>query len=230
MSNSTPGRSFFRYRVKVCGLTALEDARAAAAHGADALGFVFHPSSPRHLEVSRARAILPHVPPWVIPVAVVVDPTDALVEALVAAGFSWIQFSGDEPPERVQAVRRRFSLRVIKGFRVRGSETFAAAEAYRGLADLWLFDAYDPGRPGGTGRTWAWDLLREWRGGPFLVAGGLDADKVRAILTRHRHPDLFGFDLSSGLESRPGRKDPAKIAEFFRRYTRTLAELHEPMG
>lgn len=218
-----------RFRVKICGITRADDAITAARLGADALGFVLDPRSPRAVEPDQAKSILEMLPPWITPVAVVVDPDDSMLNTVKDVGFRWIQCSGKETLDRIYAIRCNYPFQIIKGFSVQGPETLVTAASYYGLVDLWLFDAHTPGHFGGTGKTWDWALLHHWHGGPFLVAGGLDYMNIRDLVCKLRHPDLFGFDASSRLESRPGIKDPEKLKLFFHSYYRILAELYETM-
>ena len=199
-----------RLFVKICGITCAEDAAAAAEAGADAVGFVFWPKSPRHVLAAKAREIGGTLPPFVVRVGVFVDATrDELVRATEEAGLDLLQLHGEEPPSALADLPRR----VLKVVRV--GEGFAAQEAlrYEGRAAGLLLDTRAGDRPGGTGSTFDWSLAREVRKrtGFLLLAGGLRPDNVAAAV-KAVGPD--GVDVSTGVESAPGRKDPAKVRAF----------------
>ena len=204
-----------RFKVKICGITNPADAALAARLGADALGFVMAPRSPRQVEPEAAARILGTLPPWTVPVAVTVDPADDLLDRIRNAGFSWVQLSGDESPDRIVSIRNRFPFHVIKTMHVRSAEDLEPAGAYVDHADLFLLDTRTAASKGGSGLRFDWSLLTGWRWGPFLLAGGLDPDAVALAVSTIDHPDLFGFDVSSRLESEPGRKDPGLLRRFF---------------
>ncbi|MDG1117851.1 MAG: phosphoribosylanthranilate isomerase [Yoonia sp.] len=203
-------------RVKICGLR--DDAGIAAAvdAGAAYVGFVFFPKSPRALTIEQAVPLGLSVPPGVAKVALVVDPDDALLDAITSAvPIDIIQLHGHETPDRVAEVRRRFGLPVMKVVGVAGSEDLPELEAQGKVADQLLVDAKPPKDatlPGGNGLTFDWRLIagRRWPC-PWMLAGGLTAENVaEAIaLTGTRQ-----VDVSSGVESAPGVKDAARIAAF----------------
>jgi len=196
-------------RVKICGITSVADALTAVAAGADALGFMFHPPSPRNVSVEAARTIIAALPPFVARVGVFVDTPEAEIRRIATAcGLDTLQLHGAEPPGFCQ---RLAPWSVVKAFRVRGPETLAELGAYPGMA--WLLDSYVAGAMGGTGKTFNWDLAAQAvrGGGTVLLAGGLTpanvADAVRAVRP-------YGVDVSSGVESAPGRKDAGKVREL----------------
>ena len=198
-----------RLFVKVCGITSPEDGLLAAEAGADAIGLVFWPGSPRAVTIEAARRIGEAVPPFVVRVGVFVDASrDEMARVADAAGLDLLQLHGSEPPEACLGLPRR----ALKAVRV--GEGFAPADAlrYEGRAAGILLDS-GAGAPGGTGRAFDWALARGVRErARFLVlAGGLGPDNVRAAIEAVR-PD--GVDASSRLESAPGRKDPAKVKAF----------------
>lgn len=203
-------------RVKICGLR--DDAGIAAAvdAGAAYVGFVFFPKSPRALTIEQAVPLGLSVPPGVAKVALVVDPDDAMLDAMTSAvPIDIIQLHGHETPARVAEVRRRFGLPVMKVVGVAGPEDLSDLEAHGRVADQLLVDAKPPKDatlPGGNGLTFDWRLIagRRWPC-PWMLAGGLTADNVaEAIaLTGARQ-----VDVSSGVESAPGVKDAARIAAF----------------
>lgn len=194
--------------VKVCGLTDVEEARACVAAGAWGIGFVFVPTSPREVGVDRARAIAGVLDPGVARVGVFVDPDPSAVAAVArAAGLTHIQVHGASDPV---AVRAASGLPVIEGVRVDGPD--AIARARTSAADLVLLDAAVAGVHGGTGVTFDWRLIeREPLGRPFGLAGGLRPENVAEAVRRLR-PALV--DVSSGVESAPGRKDIARVISF----------------
>ncbi|MBM4295217.1 MAG: phosphoribosylanthranilate isomerase [Deltaproteobacteria bacterium] len=197
-------------RVKICGITNLEDALLAAELGADALGFIFYPPSPRAIESDAARTIITQLPPFVTTVGVFVDEDAATVTELAAlVVLDWIQLHGSEGPDYCLGLERR----VIKAFRVRDESSFGEMEKYRGAVQALLLDTYKPGHVGGTGETFNWDLARRAKQyGPIILAGGLTPDNVaRAIQTVQPQ----AVDVGSGVEAFPGKKDPDKLRAFF---------------
>jgi phosphoribosylanthranilate isomerase len=199
-----------RLFVKVCGITSPEDAVAVVEAGADAVGLVFWPRSPRAVTVERARAIGDALPPFVVRVGVFVDAgRDEMARIADEARLDLLQLHGDEPPEAFADLPRR----ALKAVRV--GDGFAPADAlrYEGRAAGLLLDTKAPGAPGGTGRAFDWSLARGVRErARFLVlAGGLTPENVRTALEAVR-PD--GVDASSSLEEAPGRKDHARVRAF----------------
>ena len=205
-------------RVKVCGVTTLGDARAAVDAGADALGFNFWPGSPRHVGLSAAARIVAALPPFVATVAVWVNPgEDAVREALGACRWSALQFSGDDDDPTPAAFPADLVLRTV---RLDGAKALRRAEGLARCAAV-LVDAGAPGSFGGTGRLARWDLAaRLARRRPIVLAGGLVPANV-AEAVRTVRP--YAVDAASGLESAPGRKDPAKMREFVRAAKSALA-------
>jgi phosphoribosylanthranilate isomerase len=197
-------------RIKICGITNLEDALLAAELGADALGFILYPPSPRAIAPDAARAIIAQLPPLVTTVGVFVDEDAATVQELAAVvGLDWLQLHGQETPDYCRAMGRR----VIKAFRIRDENSLADLAAYQGAAQAFLLDTYKKGLVGGTGETFDWDLAREARKyGPIILAGGLTPENVsRAIASAQPQ----AVDVASGVELTPGKKDPNKMAAFF---------------
>jgi len=195
-------------RVKICGITSADDARAAVGAGADALGFMFYEPSPRCVTPEQAAAIIAKLPTHVAKVGVFVDADEAAVRTTAAmAGLDTLQFHGSEPPEFCA----RFELRTIKAFRVKDSGSLGQLPDYE--TDAWLLDSYVQGVPGGTGERFNWDLAVEAKrlGRPILLAGGLTPENVGEA---DGQVTPYGLDVSSGVEAAPGRKDAAKVAAF----------------
>jgi phosphoribosylanthranilate isomerase len=204
--------------VKICGLNAESALDAALDAGADMVGFVFFPPSPRHIALAQARMLGERVRGRARKVALTVDADDATFDAVVEAlRPDMLQLHGREPPARVAALKKRFGLPVMKAIAVAAKADLAAVSAYAAVADRLLFDARAPRaatRPGGLGKPFDWTLLENLdRGVPFLLSGGLDAGNVGEALRITRAP---GVDVSSGVESAPGQKDPDKIRAFVR--------------
>jgi len=204
--------------VKICGITGETALDAAVEGGADFVGLVFYPPSPRALDPERAAELVDALPQTVARVGLFVDPgLEALDAVLARVRLDFIQLHGGESPARVDEVRLEFGLPVIKAVGISVAADLAAAHAFDGHADWLLFDAKPPAdadRPGGLGRPFPWDLAKAWTGGtPWMLAGGLSPDNVaRAI----RDSGAQAVDVSSGVESAPGVKDPARIAAFLR--------------
>ena len=194
-------------KVKICGITSLEDALMAVEAGADALGFVFFDKSPRHMEPERAARIIAGLPPFVQVVGLFVNAELDFVNATAdSCGLDIVQLHGDESPAYCQLVRRR----VMKAFRVRGMESLVPMKDYSVAA--FLLDAYSPNAYGGTGACFDWDCaVAAKAGGRIILAGGLDPDNVASAVSKVAP---YGVDVSSGVELSPGRKDPEKVRRF----------------
>jgi phosphoribosylanthranilate isomerase len=202
--------------VKICGLSTPETLDVALDAGADMVGFVFFPPSPRNISLETARALGTRVKDRAKKVANVVDADDALLEQIVAAlKPDILQLHGHETPQRVAAIRESFGLPVMKALAIETKADLAAILPYTGVADRLLFDARPPRdatRPGGLGKPFDWHLLEGLDlPVPYLLSGGLDSNNVAEALRITRAP---GVDVSSGVESAPGVKDPEKIRAF----------------
>jgi phosphoribosylanthranilate isomerase len=205
-------------QIKICGLKTPDALDAALDAGADMVGFVFFPPSPRHLGFEAARVLGERVNGRARKVALSVDATDnelgQLVEALKP---DMLQLHGKETPERVAVLRSRFGLPVMKALPVARKSDLSPIRLYAKVADRILFDArapHDATRPGGLGKAFDWRLLENLDiGVPFMLSGGLDAKNVGAAVAITRAPSV---DVSSGVEKRPGEKDPDKIRAFVR--------------
>lgn len=205
-----------RVRIKICGLTNTDDVAAAVAAGADALGFVFVPESPRFITPEAAGALVAAVPGFVTTVGLFVDASaDEMTEAVRVSGVSCVQFHGHEPPALCASVGAALGRPWIKALRVGESPDLAAEAARYGQASAILFDAFDPKRAGGTGKTFEWSALDHLpKGGPArILAGGLTPDNVATAIARVRP---YAVDVSGGVERAKGLKDAARIEQFAR--------------
>ncbi|MBC8097035.1 MAG: phosphoribosylanthranilate isomerase [Akkermansiaceae bacterium] len=197
-------------KVKICGITNLADALAATEAGADMLGFMFYDQSPRHITIEDAAKITTRLPPHLLRVGVFVNPAEELVlRAIAECGLNLLQFHGEETPEFCT----QFGLMSMKAFRIRDAESLRALPGYN--TDAWLLDAYSAKGLGGTGEKFNWDLAVEARESGKLVflAGGLTPENVAEAV---RQVQPFAVDVSSGVESAPGKKDHAKVQAFVR--------------
>jgi phosphoribosylanthranilate isomerase len=205
-------------QVKICGITRLEDAQVAVEAGADALGFVFYPPSPRYVTPEQAAQIIRWLPPFVTTVGLVVDvPLDTVHDIALHCRLDRIQLHGRETPEFCGRVKHP----VIKAFRIKNADSLADLPGYRVAA--YLLDAYVEGAlPGGTGALFAWELAAQVKPyGPVILAGGLTPENVGAAITQ-THP--YGVDVSSGVECAPGIKDHEKVRAFIERAKATTLE------
>jgi len=194
--------------VKICGITSAADGLAAAEAGADALGLMFYEPSPRNVSISAAAEIARQLPPFVIKAGVFVNaPEELVLRAIGECGLNIVQFHGDESPEYCGL----FPVMTLKAFRIKNAESLKRLPEFK--TDAWLLDAHVADKPGGTGAQFNWDLAIEAQkpGRPIFLAGGLTPENV-ADAVRKVHP--YGVDVSSGVESSPGKKDHAKVRAF----------------
>ena len=197
-------------RVKICGITNLEDAFLAVNLGADALGFIFA-KSPRRIEPEKAREIIDNLPPLVSKVGVFGDENGEKVkEAAAFCGLDTLQFHGDESPSYCQNFRSLF--KVIKSFRIRNLKSLKPLSLYS--VDAILLDTYSKEAMGGTGKTFNWGIAKEAQGfgRPLILSGGLNPSNVTRAINL---VEPYAVDVSSGVELSPGRKDPEKLRAFF---------------
>lgn len=202
--------------VKICGLRDADAVDAAIEGGADYLGFMFFEKSPRHVSPSIVAELVEDVPEEVCKVGVFVDPPDAFLDqVLTHLRLDYLQLHGSESPQRVDEIRLAYGLPVIKAIGVAEAADVVAASAYTDHADMLLFDAKPPpdaDRPGGNALAFNWGLMSAYGGGlPWLLAGGLTQETVAKAVAES---GARGVDVSSAVESAPGVKDPALIAEF----------------
>ena len=205
-------------RVKICGVTRPETVEAAAQAGAAYIGLVFFPKSPRALVMTQARELALAAPVGLAKVGLVVDPDDALLDEIAASvPLDILQLHGRESPDRVAEIRQRMGLPVMKAVGVSGEGDLAALDDYARVADQILVDAKAPEGaelPGGNGLSFDWRLIagRRWPV-PWMLAGGLTAGNVAEAV---RLTGARQVDVSSGVESAPGVKDPDRVAAFCR--------------
>ena len=199
-------------KVKICGMTRLEDARLAVESGAWAIGMVFHPDSPRHVELERAAEIATAFRRRCEVVGVFVNvPLDDMLQTLGSVPLTMLQLHGDEGPSYCAEAGRRSGLKVVKAVRARDVQAVRSLSAYR--TDFHMIDAYVPGTYGGTGERFDWELAAAHPGGtPLILSGGLTAENVGEALAVAR-PEAV--DVSSGVESAAGVKDTYRMQAFF---------------
>ncbi len=194
-------------KVKICGMTNIEDAIMAVEAGADALGFIFYPKSPRSIDTKSAARIIKELPPFVLTVGVFVNDTPDLVNKTVAeCGLDRVQLHGTEGPEYCAKV----NAKVIKALRVSEISDISVIKEY--CVSAYLLDAYHEDLHGGTGKTFDWDIaVAAKRFGNIILSGGLTPENVQDGIRRVK-PSVV--DVCTGVESRPGKKDPEKIKRF----------------
>ena len=206
---------------KICGVTTEEAVTAAAAGGAGFIGFVFFPRSPRNLSFDAARRLAGLAPANMIKVAVSVDRDDRFfAELLASVPVDALQLHGSESPARVREIKATTGKEIIKAISIAGAADFASAHPYIGIVDRLMFDAKPPksdsnAMPGGNKLSFDWSLLagRTWPC-PWILSGGLDPENVETAV---RRSGAVAVDVSSGVECRPGVKDPARVAAFLKK-------------
>jgi phosphoribosylanthranilate isomerase len=195
-------------KVKICGITNLEDAKAAVDMGADIVGFNFYPKSPRFILPDKALEIINKLPTFVDTAAVLVDALFDQVKDLAELGFlNWLQFHGNETPEYIDAFKW-FNIKTIKAIRVASDDYAEQAKTY--YTDAILLDAFDESLYGGTGKTFDWSLLTDINKRIFL-AGGINPENVADAI----ETGVYGVDICSGVEESPGKKDHGKMKKLF---------------
>lgn len=194
-------------KIKICGITNLDDALAAANFGADALGFNFYKKSPRYIEPEKAADIIAQLPPIIMPVGVFVNEREEKIrEAQGTTCIQTVQLHGDESPEFCQ----RFGARVIKAFQVKDKETIKHMAHYH--VGAFLLDSYRNGQRGGTGATFDWHLAVVAKTfGRIILAGGLTPENAAEAV---KLVQPYGVDVASGVEREPGIKDHQKMKKF----------------
>lgn len=207
-----------RIRSKICGITNIEDAKLAVEAGADALGFVFYPPSPRHVTLEAALQICRQLPPFVAVTCLMVNATQDEVEAVLSAlPVSLLQFHGDEDAHFCDSFNRPY----IKAIRVHSELDIDAEMAKFPNANGFLLDTYKKGVPGGTGESFNWQLFPQHAAKPLILAGGLTPDNVTLAA---RQTNAFAVDVSGGVEASPGIKDADKVRQFIAKLTQLEQE------
>ncbi|MGD9949357.1 MAG: phosphoribosylanthranilate isomerase [Desulfobulbus sp.] len=207
-------KSCQRFRVKICGMTRLTDALCAVEAGVDALGFIFYPKSPRNIDLDTARAIIAQLPPFIDRVGVFVgEKPTRVMEIARYCGLNTIQLHGAETPDVCRQLASVLPCcRLLKAFRVGEHSTAGDIAPYAASVQGYLLDTFAKDAVGGTGMAFDWALIERLQlSRPFLLAGGLDCDNIRAALEQVAP---YGVDANSGLEDAPGRKNHEKIRSF----------------
>lgn len=201
-------------RVKICGLTRLEDAQLAQSLGAWALGFIFYSKSKRYITAESAAAIIGMLHPAAQPIGVFVNQTEEALSVAKTAGLKGIQLHGDETPQECATVRANFQGILIKAIRPEKEADLASITGYRGIVDYILIDSAAGGQYGGTGHTGDWDVAKKAAsfGIPVILAGGLGPGNIGAAISAVAP---YAADLSSGVEQSPGVKDHTKLHALF---------------
>jgi phosphoribosylanthranilate isomerase len=209
-------------RIKICGITSLDDAELAVEAGAWAVGLILWPGSPRACDLDQAELIARTLKRRAEVCGVFVNaPLDELTEQIDALGLTMVQLHGDEGPVYCEELRRRSGTRIIKAARVGGGADLQAVEPFR--TDFHLLDTFHENLRGGTGETWDWELIKRRRSKvPLILSGGLTAENVGQAI---RTVKPYAVDTASGTESSPGRKDPSKVIAFAAAVRETAAEL-----
>lgn len=206
MSNKT-------VQVKICGLSTPESMSTAIEAGADYIGLVFYPPSPRHVEIEVAKYLASFTPDLIELVGLFVNPTDELLaQVLSQVPLTMVQLHGDESAARVTQIKKKFNVPVMKALSIETAEDLAIAKEFDKVADWLLFDAKGEALPGGNGIAFDWEILNGYRGiRPWMLAGGLTPENVSTAIQQTGAPAV---DVSSGVESSAGVKDTGKIRSF----------------
>ena len=199
-----------RTRIKICGLRDPEHARIAAQAGADAIGLVFYGPSPRYVEIAQAAAVAAALPPYVMAVGLFVNADEGEVRRVLdSVRLDLLQFQGDETPEFCEG----FRVPYVRAVRMEPETDLVECASRFSRAKALLLDAHVPGQPGGTGRTFDWQVIPRGLPIPVILSGGLTVENVaRAV----REVKPWAVDVSSGVETGRGSKDPRKIVDFIR--------------
>jgi phosphoribosylanthranilate isomerase len=205
---------FLRVRVKICGITRVEDALIAVEQGADAIGLVFYDQSPRNVSINQAKEIANHVPAFVSVVGLFVNAEPSIINEVISkAKIDLLQFHGDETPEECTS----YSLPFIKAIRVKSDTNLVQYAKEYSVAKALLLDAHTEGLVGGTGHVFDWNLIPKQLAKPIILAGGLKEDNVAQAIQQVMP---YAVDVSGGVEASKGLKDAAKIAAFMRQVYR----------
>jgi phosphoribosylanthranilate isomerase len=196
-------------KIKICGITNMEDALLAADLGADALGFIFVKTSPRRIRPSAARKIIQELPPFVVPIGVVADTTrEDILDLIEETRIGCVQLHGNESPKELA----KFPIPVYKSFRVNKEFNLETLRWYKGSA--YLLDTYVEGTLGGTGKTFDWEIALAAKAyGRIILAGGLTPENIAEAMKKVQP---YAMDVNSGVESAPGKKDKNKLERLFK--------------
>jgi len=206
-----------RVRVKICGITSVEAAQVVANAGADCIGIVFYEKSPRNVSIEKAAEICKSLPPFVTCVGLFMDPTTEFVETVLAnVGLDLLQFHGSEKPEFCQSFSRPY-IKAIGMVGVENDDDFKRIADQYTDAKGFLVDSHATGKAGGTGKTFDWSHIPQNYAKPIILAGGLNPNNVADAM---QACDVYGIDLSSGVESQPGIKDEQKITQLMKEVQR----------
>jgi phosphoribosylanthranilate isomerase len=207
-------------KVKTCGITNLEDALLCESAGADALGFIFYKKSKRYIEPDSAKEIIKHLSPFTMKVGVFVNNSPDMINAIAAdLCLNAVQLHGEESPGTV----RKINFPVIKSFRINNLFDFSILEQYSDA--YFLFDTYSDVEYGGTGKTFNWEIIPHALKDKIILAGGISIDNIEDIFYKLKPAAV---DLSSSLESRPGKKDTKKVKEFFKKINYLKPKAYQP--
>ncbi len=212
-------------KVKICGITNLEDAQLSVKFGADALGFNFYKKSPRFIEAEKVREIVEQLQGEVLKVGVFVNETlETIAEIAITAKLDAIQLHGEETPEFCREIKQKTNLEIIKAFRV--SPTFTPEDVLKYEVDAILLDAYNPKEHGGTGEIFDWEIAKKVQEifPKMYLAGGLSEKNLMRLLRRF---EAFAVDVCSGLEKEKGKKDESKLRKFLWIAEKSPQELHK---
>lgn len=196
-------------KIKICGITNLEDAQAAVDMGADILGFNFYPPSPRYLTVDKALEILDEIPTFVDTAGVFVNPTIDQIKEITSQGFlNWIQLHGDETPSFCDSLSD-YHVKIMKAIRIKSAEDMQMMYEYS--TDAILLDAFNTKLYGGTGHSFDWNFIGDMYSKRIFLAGGITPENAALAV----ETGLYGIDVCSGIESSPGIKDHEKMKQLF---------------
>ncbi|NER06352.1 MAG: phosphoribosylanthranilate isomerase [Okeania sp. SIO3C4] len=219
-------------RVKICGITKLEQGQAIAQIGATALGFICVPTSPRYITPEKIKNIVVQLPKNIDKIGVFVNSEiDLLAEIIIQTQLTGIQLHGDESPEFCHQLRQAIpdNIEIIKAFRIKSPQDLITVNSYENYVDTLLLDAYHPDKLGGTGQTLDWKILQDFYPTiPWLLAGGLTPENVtvpiQQLIIKSSHK-FCGIDLSSGVEKTPGDKDLVKVKKLFESLAKLRVEV-----
>ena len=200
-------------QVKICGLSTPETLTTTIENGADFIGLVFYPDSPRHVELDVAKYLASFTPDLIEIVGLFVNPDNkTIAQTLSTVPLTLIQLHGDETPERITEIKKKFNIPVMKALAIETSDDLKTAPEYDAVADWLLFDAKGGKLPGGNGIAFDWEILKDYKGSkPWMLGGGLTPENAGDAI---KQTGAYAVDVSSGVETAPGQKDPLKIQAF----------------